>query len=158
MGDSVKRLSEVEVGNIHCSPLMYPASHAIIEGCQIGQCPAFGQDRVNFHQKPGGDTAERADPNWPNRTGCLIPCAVMLGSGWGRWAGGKRVVSREHVGHWAVRVALCISLFVLYILHIGIVVLLFTLFAVQLNCPYPDPQVFAFFIPFSSAPQRREGR
>jgi len=36
---------------------------------------------VNFHQKPGGDTVGQADPNWPNRTGYSIPCAVMLGSG-----------------------------------------------------------------------------
>jgi len=43
-------------------------------------CPGFGQDRVNFHQKPGGDTASRADPNWSNRTGYSKPCAVMLGS------------------------------------------------------------------------------
>ena len=37
MGDSVKSLAEVEVDNIHCSPLIYLASHAIIEGYQIGQ-------------------------------------------------------------------------------------------------------------------------
>ena len=46
-------------------------------------CPGFHQDRVNFHQKPGGDIAGPADPNWPNRTGYSIPCAVMLGSGEG---------------------------------------------------------------------------
>ena len=37
MGDSVKSLAEVEVGNIHCSPLIYPASHAIIERYQTSQ-------------------------------------------------------------------------------------------------------------------------
>jgi len=47
-------------------------------------CPGFGQDRVNFHQYPGRDTALRADPTWPNRTGYSMPRAVMLGSGWGR--------------------------------------------------------------------------
>jgi len=36
--------------------------------------------------------------------------------------------------------------------------LLFPLFAVLLNCPYPDPPVSACFFPFSSAPQRGEGR
>jgi len=36
--------------------------------------------------------------------------------------------------------------------------LLFNLFAVLLNCPYPDPPVSASFFPFSSAPQRGEGR
>jgi len=37
MGDSVKSLAEVEVDNIHCSPLICPASRAIIESYQIGQ-------------------------------------------------------------------------------------------------------------------------
>jgi len=44
-------------------------------------CPGFGQDRVNFHQNPGRDTAGRADPTWPNRAGYSTPCAAMLGSG-----------------------------------------------------------------------------
>jgi len=35
----------------------------------FASCPGFSQDRVNFHQKPGGDTARLADPNWPNKTG-----------------------------------------------------------------------------------------
>ena len=34
---------------------------------------------------------------------------------------------------------------------------LFPLFAVLLNCPYPDPPVSACFFPFSSAPQQGEG-
>jgi len=37
MGDSVKSLAEVEVDNIHGSPLIYPASRAIIESYQVGQ-------------------------------------------------------------------------------------------------------------------------
>ena len=35
---------------------------------------------------------------------------------------------------------------------------LFPLFAVLLNCPYPDPPVSACFLPFSSTPRRGEGR
>jgi len=35
--------------------------------------------------------------------------------------------------------------------------LLFPLFAVLLNCPYPDPPVSGCFFPFSSAPWRTEG-
>jgi len=35
---------------------------------------------------------------------------------------------------------------------------LFPLFAVLLNCPYPDPPVSACFFPFTSAAQRGEGR
>ena len=34
----------------------------------------------------------------------------------------------------------------------------FPLFAVLLNCPYPDPPVSASFFPFSSARRRGEGR
>ena len=37
MRDHVKSLVEVYVENIHCSPLIYPARHAIIESYQIGQ-------------------------------------------------------------------------------------------------------------------------
>ena len=37
MGDSVESLAEVEVDNIHCSPLIHPASYAIVESYQIGQ-------------------------------------------------------------------------------------------------------------------------
>jgi len=37
MGNCVKILAEVEVDNIHSSPLIYPASHAIVESYQIGQ-------------------------------------------------------------------------------------------------------------------------
>ena len=36
--------------------------------------------------------------------------------------------------------------------------LLFPLFAVLLNCPYPDPPVSACFFAFSSAPRRGEER
>jgi len=82
-------------------------------------CPGFSQDRVNFHQKPGGDTTRQADPN---RTGYSIPCTIMLGSGWGSWPGDKAVAAWKCAGHRVLRVALCISLFVLCILIISIVV------------------------------------
>jgi len=55
----------------------------------IVSCPGFGQDRVNFHQKPRGDTAGQADTDWPNRIGYSIPCAAMLGSSWGKLGRGK---------------------------------------------------------------------
>jgi len=35
--------------------------------------------RIQEGAQPGG-----AHPTWPNRAGYSIPCAVMLGSGWGR--------------------------------------------------------------------------
>jgi len=63
-------------------------------------CPGFSQDRVNFHQKPGGDTAGWADPTWPNRTEYSIPCAVMLRSGWGELGSGKESRLRRVRGSW----------------------------------------------------------
>jgi len=67
-------------------------------------------------------------------------------------------MAREHSSAAAVRVALCVLLFVLYILLISVIVVISVPFAVLLNCPYPDPPVFAFFFPFSSAPQQCEGQ
>ena len=55
-----------------------------------------------FHQNPGGNTAGRADPTWPNRAGYSIPCVIMLGSGGGRWA-----VAWERVALWVVQFVLC---------------------------------------------------
>ena len=69
-------------------------SAALIESdlaSATGACPGFGQDRVNFHWNPGRGTAGHADPTWPNRAGCSIPCALMLGSG----GGGNTLAARE---------------------------------------------------------------
>jgi len=111
----------------------------------------FGQDRVNFHWNPGRGTAGRADPTWPNRAGYSIPCAIMLGSGWGDVGGGNSLAARERVAaavgdsgslHSAV-------LFSVFPLSVSLL-LLFPLFAVLLNCPYPDPPVFCLFSPILS--------
>jgi len=72
----------------HNNPMQcYRLEEEWLERCRaekgLGVCPGFGQDRVNFQQKPGGDTVRWGDPTWPNGTGYLIPCAVMMGSGWG---------------------------------------------------------------------------
>lgn len=37
MGDTVKSLAKIKVGNIHCFPLVDPPCHVIIGGYQIGQ-------------------------------------------------------------------------------------------------------------------------
>ena len=51
------------------------------------------------------------------------------------------------------RVALCMPLFCVFFLSV-LLLLLFALFAVLLNCPYPDPPV----LPFSShSPAQRGG-
>jgi len=112
-------------------------------------CPGFGQDRVNFHQNPGRGTAGWADPTptCPNRAGYSIPCAVMLGSG-GR--GAWRELSRGSGvrGAGPVRengsVGSC-GLFCVFPFSVSLL-LLFPLFAVLLNCPYPDPSVFCLFL------------
>ena len=62
----------------------------------ICTCPVFGQDRVNFHQNTGRDTAGWADPTCPNRAGYSIPCAIMLGSGGGELGGGNSLAAQEY--------------------------------------------------------------
>jgi len=119
----------------------------------VSCCPAFGQDNANFHQEPGGDTVGWADPNWPNRTGYSVPCAVMLGSRerkLGRGGGGKqlRLGSMWGIGWWELLSAFR-YLFYIFFLSV-LLLLLFVSFTVLLNCPYFDPRVFAFFFPFSS--------
>jgi len=117
------------------------------------------QHRLNYHHKPGGDTAGLTDSNQSNKTEYSILCAIMLGSDWGEVVGGKRVTTWEHTGHWAVRVALCISWFVLYILLISsIVVVTVRFICCSIKLPLYQPiSFFAFFFPFSSPPERGEG-
>ena len=75
----------------------------------LPRCPGFSQDRVNFHQEPEGNTARQADPTWPNRAGYFIPCAVMLGSGWGEMVAGRTrgLVALGGSGWWELLFALC---------------------------------------------------
>jgi len=123
------------------------------------KCCGLGQDRVNFHQNPGRGTAGWADPTptWPNRAGYSTPCAIMLGSGGGDGAAGTHSrlgsVQRQRFG----RAALLWGLFCCVFSFSVSLLFLFSLFAVLLNCPYPDPPVSACFFPFSSAPRRGEG-
>jgi len=79
----------------------------------------------------------------------VLPCWVLVG---GRWAAERQLrLSRW----WAVRVLRSTVLFCVFSLFVSL--FLFPLFAVLLNCPYPDPSVFACFFPFSSTPQRGKG-
>jgi len=48
MGDCVKSLAEVEVDNIHCSPLIYLASHAIVEDSPLGESMLTAPDSLLF--------------------------------------------------------------------------------------------------------------
>jgi len=119
----------------------------------LGRCPGFCQDRVNFHWNPGRGTAGRADPTCPNRAGYPIPCDVRLGSG------GGEAGQREHTcssgacssGGSGKRLSGLCGLCCIFPLSVSLL-LLFPLFAVLLNCPYPDPPAFVRFSLFSSAP------
>jgi len=108
---------------------------------------------------PGRDTAGRADPTWPNRAGYSIPCAVMLGSGGGGQRGRNSLEARKRRHQSCPGERLCGSCGLCCVFPLSVLLLfLFHLFAVLLNCPYPDPPVSACFFLFSSAPWRGEGR
>jgi len=111
--------------------------------------PGFGQDRVNFHRTPGRGTAGRADPTWPNRAGYSIPCAIMLGSVGGERGGGNSLAAWERTLAAVMESGSVVQsvLFCVFPLSVSLLLLL-PLFAVLLNCSYPDPQptVFCLFL------------
>jgi len=81
----------------------------------LPHCPGFGQDRVNFDQNPERDIAGQADLTWPNRAGYSIPCAAMLGSGWGGSCGGGNSVTGSGVrAADSDRCSLCSAVCVVY--------------------------------------------
>jgi len=124
---------------------------------QLGWCPGFSQDGVNFHQEPGGNTAGQADPTWPNRAGYSIPCAIMPGSGWG--GAGQQELTCSLQRCRAARMALSVpAVCVVYSPYLYrccycSLCLLFCQTAL-----IPTHRFFACFFPFSSATQQREGR
>ena len=88
--------------------MLNEAGHLVKNSMEKAERSGFSQDRVNFHQKPGGNTAGQAYPKWPNKTGYSIACVIILGSGGGQVGGGKAVLPQDRTGHLAVRVALFI--------------------------------------------------
>jgi len=111
----------------------------------ISRCPGFGQDRINFHQNPGRDTAGRADPTWPNRAGYSIPCAIMLGSGGGERGGGNSLSRLGSTGGGGGgRLSGLCSLCCVFSLSVSLL-FLFPLFAVLLTALIPTHQ----FLPVS---------
>jgi len=71
----------------------------------------------------------------------------MLGSDWGGLGGGKALAARERAvaagsESCSLSSALLFCVFSLSIL----LLLLIPLFAVLLNCPYPNPRVFCLFL------------
>ena len=144
----------------HCLLLAYLSSMEIgvhaNQANQLANCPGFGQDRVNFHQNPGRGTAGRADPTWPNRAGYSIPCAIMLGSGWGELGGGNSVAARKCAAAAGGESSSLHSAGLCCVFSLSVsLLLLFPLFAVLLNCPYPDPLVS---VSFHSPPHPSGGR
>jgi len=100
-----------------------------------------------------------ADPTWPNRAGYSIPCAFMLGSGGGERDGGNSLVAWERAAAVVVESSSVVRSVLLCVFPLSVLLfLLFPLFVVLLNCPYPDPPVSACFFPLSSAARRGEGR
>jgi len=96
---------------------------------------------------PGRDTAGRADPTWPNRAGHSIPCAVMLGSGGGGQCNRDSLAARERERRSCLGERLSGSCGLCRVFSLCVSLLfLFPLFAVLLNCPYPDPAVFCLFL------------
>jgi len=94
------------------------------------------------------------------RAGYSIPFVIMPDSGWrGELGRGKSVAAREReVAAGGESGSLCSALlYFAFSLSVSLL-LLFSLFAVLLNGPYPNPAVSACFFPFSSASQRGEGR
>jgi len=76
----------------------------------------------------------------------------------GELGGGNSLTAQERTAEaGSESSSLCSAgLFCVFPLSVSLL-LLFPLFAVLLNCPYPDPPVSACFFPFSSAPHRGEG-
>jgi len=130
----------------------------------LKNCPGFGQDRVNFTgiqegAQPGGLTQPQPGQTEPGVPYHVPSCRVPVGGEGAvrqetpsRLGSTRRQSGREQLcsAGSVLRFVLCIPLFC--------IVFLFPLFAVLLNCPYPDPPVSACFFPFSSAPRWGEGR
>jgi len=57
----------------------------------IGNCPGFGQDRVNFHRTPGRGTARGGwpNPNLTKQSRVFHTMCLMLGSAAGELGGGN---------------------------------------------------------------------
>ena len=109
----------------------------IQEGTQLGGLtqPAQTEQGVSYH---------------------VPSCCVLVGGSWAAgnlsrlWNAQRAVVSESCS---ACSATLCC----VFSLSVSLF-LLFPLFAVLLNCPYPHPSVSACFFPFSSTPQQGEGQ
>ena len=88
---------------------------------------------------------------------CHVMSCLVLNGGATQGRGGsgvrKFIMARGNDGHWAVRVALCIPLFVLCILLISIIVVTVRFLCCSDKLPLSRFISFGCFFPFSSRPQ-----
>jgi len=113
-------------------------------------CPGFVQDRVNSHRTPGRGTARWWGLTPPGQTEPGIPYHVpsrWVPVGGGRHGGDSLAASGGAApvlfGRAAVWVVWFVVVFSPYLYRCCCC---FPLFAVLLNCPYPDPPVFCLFL------------
>ena len=118
------------------------------KGWYLRMCAGFSQDRVNFHRTPGRGTAGRTDSHLAKQSRVFHSMCRHAGFQWGGAA--RREFTRGSGVRAPVlsgRMALCVVRFVVvfspYLYHYCSCSLLF---AVLLNCPYPDPPVFCLFL------------
>jgi len=109
--------------------------------------------RIQEETQPGGLTQPgQTEPGIPYHVpSCWVPAG-------GSWAAGSHSRLGSMRRQRAVRVLRSTVLFCVFSLSVLLLLLLFPLFAVLLNCPYPKPPVFACVFPFSSTPWQGEGR
>ena len=109
----------------------------------IYSCPGFSQDRVNFSR-------EHSRAGWPNlaKQSRVFHTMCHHAGFWLGGDGGQEVgCAQEHARsskRWECLCGFC-SLCCIFSLSVSLL-LLFPFFAVLLNCPYPDPPVFACFL------------
>jgi len=107
----------------------------IQEGAQPGGLTPPGQTEQGIHTM-----CRHAGFRWGGAGRWELTC--------GSWIGSAR---------WQERLSGLCGLCCVFSLSVSLL-FLFPLFAVLLNCPYPDPPVSVCFFPFSSAPWQGEGR
>jgi len=113
--------------------------------------------RIQEGAQPGGLTQPQ-----PGQTESGIPYHVpscwVLGAEW-RVCGRNSLAARERRRRSCLGEQLSGSCGSCHVFSLCVSLLfLFPLFAVVLNCPYPDPPVSASFFPFSSTPRQGKGR
>jgi len=113
--------------------------------------------RIQEGAQPGGLTQPQPGQTEPGIPYHVPSRWVPVGGSWG--AGTHSRLRRAQQRQSCPGERLCGSCGLFCVIPLSVSLLfLFPVFAVLLNCPYPDPPVSACFFPFSSAPRWGEGR